>query len=205
MRKTHLILQHLDTCDGDEHVEAIAAAIGMDGDNAGYLVSSLCSYLKKQGHVTAGATRGEWHISPAGSEWIRNLAAEDNEPDAKPTRTVHKRPEPQRPGVRRRHSKLEAPSAPAISAPLRKANGHAAAAAVAIGVKAMPPIEHGVPVPPAVRSGAYRELAQQMQVGDSVRFENDSKASNLRVALRALGFKSVQRQGKDGCRVWRIA
>ena len=186
MRKTHLILQHLDGVDGDEPVDAIAAATGDDTK----LVQPLIYWLAKQKHVMS-RTRGRWEITAAGSKWIRELLEEEGEAaPPKPARAPKKPPRP----------------AAQISAPLRKANGHAVAAAAApTGFKALPPIEHGVEIPLSVRSGAYRELAQQMQPGDSVLFENDSKAANLRVALRALGHKSVQRQSKDGCRVWRVS
>ena len=187
MRKTHLILQHLEGVDGDEPVEAIAAAIDEDTK----LVSSLIYYLAKQKHVMS-RTRGRWEITAAGAKWIRELLEEAGEA-ASPPKPARAPKKPPSPGAQ-------------ISAPLRKANGHAVTAAAApAGFKTLPPIEHGIAIPLAVRSGAYRELAQQMQPGDSVLFENDSKAANLRVALRALGHKSVQRQSKDGCRVWRIS
>lgn len=67
-------------------------------------------------------------------------------------------------------------------------------------------IEKNVPIPPkhSGRGSIYRDTAQQMEVGDSVLFDNDRKVEALRAAITHFGFQAVKRKTFDGkWRVWK--
>lgn len=177
MRKTDLILQHLAGCgDKPDSAANIADAINDETKN----VSALLTYLRSKQRVCPSSDG--WTITRAGRKYIEEVIQEAREDAAVAPPRV-------------------------ISAPLRKAeakkpahvNGNKPAALR----DALPPIERGIPITGKARPGAYRELAEQMQVGDSVLFETDTKASCLRMALRKMNCQSAQRATKEGVRIWR--
>jgi len=60
-------------------------------------------------------------------------------------------------------------------------------------------IEQDVPVP----KGNTAEVAEEMEVGDSVLFESRPKANFLQAELRKIGLMGKSRKVKNGYRVWR--
>jgi len=66
-------------------------------------------------------------------------------------------------------------------------------------------VEKGIPrISLSNREGVYEQLADQMEVGDSVLFEADHKAAALFKALRFKGADAETRKVEGGRRVWRI-
>jgi len=81
-------------------------------------------------------------------------------------------------------------------------------------------IEKNIPVPSKGRWGqlaTFKLIAEQMEIGDSVLFENRTEASKLYQAIRNLGslgtlmytkdnppYDATTRKEKNGIRVWRI-
>ena len=66
-------------------------------------------------------------------------------------------------------------------------------------------IEKGVPIPEARRTSHIRQLAKQMQVGDSVVVPTVEAGNSLYSHLRSIGHKSTSRKLSDGTyRLWRI-
>ena len=63
-------------------------------------------------------------------------------------------------------------------------------------------IEKGIPLPP--RQSKYREIAQQMEPGDSMLFQTEQEAYALRHWLTGHGMSAATRKMRDGWRVWRL-
>jgi hypothetical protein len=66
-------------------------------------------------------------------------------------------------------------------------------------------IDKGVEMPPKVkRTSASRDVAEQMEMGDSVLCESPAQAATLRWALYLANKKGSVRKTRQGWRVWRV-
>ena len=68
-------------------------------------------------------------------------------------------------------------------------------------------IEKGVPMtaPSRVRSGKWKDLLDQMEVGDSVQLEGQTQATSIRNTGKRMGMLVRCQQQDDGSfRAWRI-
>lgn len=64
-------------------------------------------------------------------------------------------------------------------------------------------IEKNVPIPVSRRLNRNAYIAEQMEIGDSKRFDARSEAQNLGHQLRKQGFHYAIRNEGDGFRVWK--
>jgi hypothetical protein len=68
-------------------------------------------------------------------------------------------------------------------------------------------IERDIPVPPKAfgvrKSGKWKQLAEKMQIGDSVELEKQSEVKALYAALRNINKRGIQRKINGKLRVWR--
>ena len=69
-----------------------------------------------------------------------------------------------------------------------------------------PQIETTVPLPPkrSEPSTIWKQLANEMKVGNSVLLRNKKEADCLYTAFYEKGMRSSQRKVKGGVRVWRV-
>ena len=66
-------------------------------------------------------------------------------------------------------------------------------------------IEKDVPIPEGRKTSHIRELAKQMQIGDSVVVPTVEFRNGLYSHIRSIGHKSTSRKLSDGTyRVWRV-
>ena len=68
-------------------------------------------------------------------------------------------------------------------------------------------IEKGVPMtaPSRDRSGRWKDLLRQMEVGDSVLLESQTQATSIRNTAKRMGLLvRCQQQDDDSFRAWRI-
>ena len=68
-------------------------------------------------------------------------------------------------------------------------------------------IEKGVPMtaPSRDRSGRWKDLLRQMEVGDSVQLESQTQATSIRNTAKRMGLLVRYQQQDDGSfRAWRI-
>lgn len=66
-------------------------------------------------------------------------------------------------------------------------------------------IEKGVPIPEERKTSQMRQVARQMQIGDSVVVYELKDRNGLYSHLRSIGHKSTSRKLSDGTyRIWRI-
>ena len=68
-------------------------------------------------------------------------------------------------------------------------------------------IEKGVPMtaPSRVRSGKWKDLLRQMEVGDSVQLESQTQATSIRNTAKRMGLLvRCQQQEDESFRAWRI-
>lgn len=66
-------------------------------------------------------------------------------------------------------------------------------------------IEKGVPIPEGRKTSQMREIARQMEPGDSVLVPTVEARNGLYSHLRSIGCKSTSRKLSDGTyRLWRI-
>ena len=65
-------------------------------------------------------------------------------------------------------------------------------------------IEKGVPIPKAFRGrkDKWREVADQLEVGDSIFFGIEREFHNARNMLAHRGIKVTTRKVEDGFRIW---
>ena len=68
-------------------------------------------------------------------------------------------------------------------------------------------IEKGVPMtaPSRDRSGRWKDLLRQMEVGDSVLLESQTQATSIRNTAKRMGMQvRCQQQEDESFRAWRI-
>ena len=68
-------------------------------------------------------------------------------------------------------------------------------------------IEKGVPMtaPSRDRSGKWKDLLGQMEVGDSVQLDSQTQATSIRNTAKRMGLLvRCQQQDDDSLRAWRI-
>lgn len=69
-------------------------------------------------------------------------------------------------------------------------------------------IERNIPVPPKTTgprsAGKWQQLAEKMQVGDSVELDKQIEAKSLYGALKKASKRCIQRKINGKLRVWRI-
>ena len=68
-------------------------------------------------------------------------------------------------------------------------------------------IEKGVPMtaPSRDRSGKWKDLLGQMEVGDSVQLDSETQATSIRNTAKRMGLLvRCQQQDDDSFRAWRI-
>jgi len=61
-------------------------------------------------------------------------------------------------------------------------------------------IEQDIPMP----KGNTAEVAEEMDIGDSVLFENRPRANFFQAELKKIGLMGKSRKVKNGYRVWRV-
>jgi hypothetical protein len=194
MKKSHRILQALADATDGLLTSDVAAAIG-EADAVGN-VSALLTYAANNGRVVkvsggAGAGEATWQLTDHGRAYLDEIIAEHSEDGVAPYANT----------VRQIISRAPV-AVGVISAPLRapsKTNGTRHNGA-------LPPIEHGVPLPGIHRtSNKYRAAALAMRVGDRIVFGQKTKAHALAVQMRKEGFKAALRLLPDGqYGVWRV-
>lgn len=67
-----------------------------------------------------------------------------------------------------------------------------------------PMIETDVPMPSSRRNTVWKELAEQMKIGNSVLLRNKREAQCLYSAFYDKGMRSSFREVSNGVRVWRV-
>jgi len=68
-------------------------------------------------------------------------------------------------------------------------------------------IEKGVPMtaPSRDRSGKWKDLLGQMEVGDSVQLESQTQATSIRNTAKRMGMQvRCQQQDDESFRAWRV-
>ena len=65
-------------------------------------------------------------------------------------------------------------------------------------------IEKNIPITKQYRKGTWKELAEKMEIGDSVLVKNRVEANTLGIMIRRLGYKQVTRSDNNKIRVWKL-
>lgn len=65
-------------------------------------------------------------------------------------------------------------------------------------------IEKNIPITKQYRGGVWKDLMNNMKIGDSVLVENRIAANSLVIIMRKYGYRSVTRTDGKKIRVWKM-
>ena len=65
-------------------------------------------------------------------------------------------------------------------------------------------IEKNIPIIKQYRKGTWKELAEKMEIGDSVLVKDRTEANTLSIMIRRLGCRQVTRSDNNKIRVWKM-
>ena len=65
-------------------------------------------------------------------------------------------------------------------------------------------IEKNIPITKEYRKGTWKELAEKMEIGDSVLVKDRTEANSLSIIIRRLDYRQVTRTEGNKVRVWKL-